>query len=68
MVTDDCYFNLLICFVEHHASTLLNGSVTLRLLLVGLVGIDRWLFYRSTVGSFVDQLSARSPVIESTIE
>jgi hypothetical protein len=33
-----------------------------------LVGINRRLFCRSTVGSFADQPSARSPVTESTIE
>jgi hypothetical protein len=32
------------------------------------VGIDRRLLCRSTVGSFADQPSARSPVTESTIE
>jgi hypothetical protein len=33
-----------------------------------LAGIDHRLFCRSTVGSFADQPSARSPVTESTIE
>jgi hypothetical protein len=33
-----------------------------------VVGIDRRLFCRSTVDSFTDQPSARSPVTESTIE
>jgi hypothetical protein len=32
------------------------------------VGIDRRLFCRSTIGSFADQQSARSPITESTIE
>jgi hypothetical protein len=33
-----------------------------------IVGIDRWLFCRSTVGSFTDQPSVRSSVTENTIE